>query len=676
MDNYMAMRYVRENLHLQTAPGVTMELMNDWWPITWSNHYVANGDTAYSVASACKSGDVDGFWPALKSITETAYRSDTATLYHGMANDGTGRGMNQLIELEPMVMLAVVEGIFGAEPAFGDNLLVLRPHLPGHWDHASIATTDFTYALQKAADQVSLEVTLPVPRRVRVELPVNAAVRSVSLNGQPAEYSQEMAVNASRVLIDAPPGKTHRFEIKCGEPASVEGRRRVVTGQEATFTVTNATILRIHDPQQKTRQATISAHDTQANLLLTRSGKFTVFLELQSGSSRWLQPLDLDVRPPWKVMERQIAARNPGGPAIASPRIDTEQKTLALEIANHTDAAIRQPAVVTVAGVPQSVTLDIPPLQNQVVQLPLADVWKQLSPGTVALAVEFRGETELSAAVNWNLHSGDPSVFADRLQQLDLRPHYNIDLSYLYGQQFKWRHDYTGCGIGIDWRDPQPLKDKLGYYLPATPIDQFEYQTLPEGFCGTARFEPPSFADTWVTPCGISFSVGSHPLTPEAKGNLLALACTEPYEQLPSEARLALPQPERLDKIYLLTANLTKTSKCYYPGAEVIVRYQAGPDQIVSLVPPHSMSCFGQHFCPRALAVPFWHPPRRLRSVANGRGGAARGCHGYRARSHSRSRGNPPPLRGIRNRVWSARHYAPHNALIGGSGPFPGHAGT
>ena len=149
MDNYMAMRYVRENLHLHTAPGVTMELMNDWWPITWSHHYVANGDTAYSIASACKSGDVDGFWPALKSITETAYKSDTATLYHGMANDGTGRGMNQLIELEPMVMLAVVEGVFGAEPAFGENLLVLRPNLPSHWDHAEIATTDFSYSFRK-----------------------------------------------------------------------------------------------------------------------------------------------------------------------------------------------------------------------------------------------------------------------------------------------------------------------------------------------------------------------------------------------------------------------------------------------------------------------------------------------------------------------------------------------
>jgi len=186
-----------------------------------------------------------------------------------------------------------------------------------------------------------------------------------------------------------------------------------------------------------------------------------------------------------------------------------------------------------------------------------------------------------------------------------LAPFYNIALERLYGKEFFWRHDYTGCGIGIDWRDPMPLKDARGYYLPTRPIDQFEYHTLPEGVYGTASFEPPPFSGVITTPFGISFDVGAHPLPSGAKGNILALASTEPYEQLPSQAILTLPKPQRLEKIYLLTANLTKTVKCYYPGAEIIVHYTTGEKETHQLIPPYTMSCFGQRFCPRTYAIPF-----------------------------------------------------------------------
>lgn len=80
MEMYIAMRYVRDTLFLNPRPGLTLELMNDWWPIGWSHHYVANGDTALSVLAACKAGDIDNFWPALKTVSESAYRSESATL--------------------------------------------------------------------------------------------------------------------------------------------------------------------------------------------------------------------------------------------------------------------------------------------------------------------------------------------------------------------------------------------------------------------------------------------------------------------------------------------------------------------------------------------------------------------------------------------------------------------
>jgi hypothetical protein len=49
----------------------------------------------------------------------------------------------------------------------------------------------------------------------------------------------------------------------------------------------------------------------------------------------------------------------------------------------------------------------------------------------------------------------------------------------------------------------------------------------------------------------------------------------------------------RLDRVYLLTANLTKILRCYYPGMEIIVRYTDGTRLLKLLIPSYTMSCMG-----------------------------------------------------------------------------------
>ena len=82
---------------------------------------------------------------------------------------------------------------------------------------------------------------------------------------------------------------------------------------------------------------------------------------------------------------------------------------------------------------------------------------------------------------------------------------------------------------------------------------------------------------------------------------MLALASTEPYEQLPSAAIITLPSLVAVEKIYLLTLNLTKTVKCYDPGAEIVLGYADGSEVTIELVPPYTVSCFAQQFSPYAF---------------------------------------------------------------------------
>jgi hypothetical protein len=67
---------------------------------------------------------------------------------------------------------------------------------------------------------------------------------------------------------------------------------------------------------------------------------------------------------------------------------------------------------------------------------------------------------------------------------------------------------------------------------------------------------------------------------------------------------LKLTAPRRAEKLYLLTANLVKPLKCYYPGAEVVIHYADGSEQLHQMIPPYTMPSVIGNICPRALALP------------------------------------------------------------------------
>jgi hypothetical protein len=176
-----------------------------------------------------------------------------------------------------------------------------------------------------------------------------------------------------------------------------------------------------------------------------------------------------------------------------------------------------------------------------------------------------------------------------------------MDLVTLYSDsKYQWRLDYTGCGVGVDWRTPMPKEDTLGYILMRAPASQFSYGCLPEQFLtpeSLPYWKVPGLDPDFRTPFGIPFMTGGT--------KVLALVNTEPRSELPSAALLALEEPLRLEKLYLLTANLTKTLKSYYPGAEVVIHYASGPAHIAQLIPPYTMSCATQHFSPHCSALRF-----------------------------------------------------------------------
>ena len=738
MQNYMAMRYVRENLHRSDIrPGMTFEFVNDWWPIQWSHHYVASGDTCATFHSACAAGDTDGHWAAFKSVAETAYVNSGAVWHH------VG---SQSMETDPLLLQAVVDGLFGVQPWLGEDLIVIRPSPPSTWDRMRIDHADVSYTFQRSQAEVALRVTTPVARKVRAELPVRSAVKSVLLNGQPVKYTVETAVNSARVVIESPAGKEHHFQVALGGAAPVvQGDPRVIVGRKAKFAVQNAAIVAVHDPQKKMRHITSGASWVQ--FVPAEPGGFTVFLELKAGDVTWLKPLDLDAGEPWRIVRRHVPGLTTGGPALASPSVDVKSKTLTLEIANNTRGELAGAAKITVASKSFQRDVKIGPSRVAKVTVPLADVWGRLSPGAVQVSVELAGRTEAAHAVSWDLGRRGPGF-----RCVDLRPLYNTDTTSLFSSATQWRIDYTGAQHGVDWRHPMPSKDAHGYVLLNSVMSIFEYGTLPEQWVSRKRgvmtvpadtftaagvpfrlAEPPAtkpktlaapsvwksirsegyhnsfrrrgaaavmaiegqprasngyllplaavstnrypklrlrlsatpnaryfiqlandreqtvFRSEWLsaptTPQDRTFALppGKHidriylytwttdgrpaenrfesivlhsgdrqlsvdlthlpaPASPRP-ANILAISCTQPHKQFPSSVTLQLGRPRRLDKIYLLTGNLVKTLKCYYPAAEIVVRYADGTEHVHQMIPPYTMPSAVGKICPAAHAV-------------------------------------------------------------------------
>ena len=589
MRNYMAMRYIRENLHrADPATGSEFEYINDWWPIQWSHHYPASGDTCATFQSACAAGDVDAHWPAFDTVAESAY-ANGGMLWHATGSNS--------MEMEPLFLQAVIDGLFGVKPWFGENLLVFRPAFPSQWNDAELRHCDVSYQFHRDAAGVRMNVATPVPRKMRVEIPVRGPVEQVTLDGMAAEYKLESAVNCARVVIQAPAGRVQRFAVMYGSLLpNVEGSPQVILDEQATFSVSHAKVVAVHDPQQAVRSISIASRGDGAEVTFvpTRAGKPTLFLELEAGNVKWLHPLDLAISPPWTIRERYRPEFSRGGPAVISPLVDEKKNELALELVNHRSTPISGTARITVAGATWKRDVSIAPSSPSRIVVPVASVFDRLSPGSVPVQVELAARTETARAVNWAIGKS-PAAWSARMRPIDLAASYNADAERLFSPRTKWRIDYTGAQHGVDRRQPLPLRDDRGWVTMNGVTSLFEYGVLPEQCAATKFIKFGKLPETSNDTAGVPFRTTS--------GRLLALCCTEPYEQFPSRAVLRLPEPRRVEKLYLLSANLVKTLKCYYPGAEIRAQYADGTEQLFSLAAPYTLPSVVGHICPAAYAI-------------------------------------------------------------------------
>ncbi|HBE40321.1 MAG TPA: hypothetical protein DDW27_03810 [Bacteroidales bacterium] len=587
--NYTSMRFIRDTYHEKSDNGI-FEFSNKDWPVCWSNHYDSFSDAMSSVASAAMANDINNFWPLLKTAAEGIYTRPECTVLAG--------GASQLsLESDQMFMMAVLDNIFGIKPYFGENLLVIRPSFPDAWKNPEIELPDVSYKYIEEENGINLVVNTPVERILKAEIPLKQQVKEVTVNGRQVEYETRKEVNCCRLIIKSDASTRHEIKVSfVPNNFYPEGNVNCIVKEMTSFRFDNVELVKVENPQIYFGTVTI-----KGNLIEVRpekTGNFTLFAELKNGNVSWYQPIELIVKEPWSIIEEYKAwDGEPGTSAkLLSPSINKQKKVLQFKLENNTSERQTGEMIVEITGQQVSKTVALPPYRSVRFEIPVKNLLKQMSPGTVLFKVMFKDDVKISHATDWELPVTD--LPGKRVIPLDIRNYYNISLSQLYGTgYFKWRTDYTGAAVGVDWRDTLYV-DRLGYKLFVPPTSVISYGILPEQH-SPAWWSVPDIPDTLEYP--VPFPFTEHRRN---KNNVIALVNAENNRNLPGEAILELKRPLRAEKIYLMTANLTKTCKSYYPAAEVEVEYETGKNQIVQLTPPYNMPSMIQAFCPDALQIP------------------------------------------------------------------------
>ncbi|MCX6911047.1 MAG: GH116 family glycosyl hydrolase, partial [Verrucomicrobia bacterium] len=167
-----AMRWLASHYGFEPQPGVKLLMCSDWWPIRWSCQWVPTGDTCLAALAGMKIGDADLWWPYLKTVVGSAFRSEFPGINMGISNTGAGGGDREDVDSDDPHMHVAVRGLFGIEPALHERRLDICPAFPSDWCEASIRTPDVSYVWKRDGDRATFRIrtSKPIVKRVRASL--------------------------------------------------------------------------------------------------------------------------------------------------------------------------------------------------------------------------------------------------------------------------------------------------------------------------------------------------------------------------------------------------------------------------------------------------------------------------------------------------------------------------
>ncbi len=324
MQAWQAMYYTEWAMERFPFPfGGEMRQTSNWVPGQWSIRETYPGDNFGMALGYAMAGLPEDSWSMLSGTFLHSMYGDPQPM-RGYGNEWGNYGRPNLVspgglshpncgidfnDITSMFGRAVVEGVFGYQPDYPNNLVRIQPALPPAWNHASIRTPDYALAYRRADAVDSYVVKLLRTAAFQFRVPVLARqIKRVTVNGQPAKFELRPWSGFAMLFVSAPAGReaTVRIEladrIAPGKPLVVDALVNAPVSLQA-----GGKVLEVMDPQKALTDAHVSDTLVEARAAAA-PGRHLVFLKMD-GSVPWYQTVKLNLTDP--AGEAARAAQSP-----------------------------------------------------------------------------------------------------------------------------------------------------------------------------------------------------------------------------------------------------------------------------------------------------------------------------------------------------------------------------
>ncbi|HQR92777.1 MAG: hypothetical protein B7Y15_12145 [Bacteroidetes bacterium 24-39-8] len=527
----------------QLENGLFTVSTSNWMPYIWSLNVVAMAEVLHTALAQWQTGEKENAFQLWKSaLIESMYLGNSAGNLVQVSFYDAIRGETYRDFADPVAMTArsLVEGLYGITPKALDHQLLIRPGFPKQWDKASIVLPDidFSFTRNGLTDQYLIQNKFVAKMDLLLKLPAEAAeIVSVLVNGKPSKWINDAsAVGRPMMEVKAAYAKSYNIVIQWKKQANlpVIPEQKTATGNPWSLTVANATIKSVKDPQSVLVN---SKHDGKSiqGTIAAMPGLHSIFLQLQSGSVTWWQPIDLMVAAPMLISAVGHEQRN----------------QVAYQISNNGLTAVD--AQVWVNG--KSSPMHLPAQSTTTTKLiPVSE----LVPGSNQILVQWNGQQVAQQILNWNMDQ----PLKGRLETVNLSPYFNNKVNQIFRTQYL---------------SPRPNVPTL--QLPTQGIGEWTYPLRTANISDSGFRKNIATTGTIQLQQGIQFSSPNDTL----KNNILF---TSQWDNYPRQTKI--PLEGTASHAYLLMAGSTNPMQSRMVNGVVRIQYADGTADSLELKNPEN----------------------------------------------------------------------------------------
>jgi hypothetical protein len=327
MEAVQALNYTEWGLQRDISPlGGERCWTSNWVPWTWSLREMYPGENYQLALAYYQTGlAADGWKLLLGNYREGFYNS---VVPGAVSHKSCG---TDFADATTMFCRLIVEGLFGYVPDRPNGVVLFRPQFPPDWDHASIRTPDFEFKYQREKESLTWRVSMVQSARMEFRVPVSArSVRTVTVNGRPAEWRVEAGFGQSVIVVQSPVGCDAEVRVEWDGAIPSEPSRHITAavGQSVELRVPQGDIIEVIDPTGLLHDLRIKGALVRATVL--HAGNKLVMVRVKTGDLEQWHILKMAVGDPYAESQRSAKT-------LAAPPADASWTPVILDGALNAD---------------------------------------------------------------------------------------------------------------------------------------------------------------------------------------------------------------------------------------------------------------------------------------------------------------------------------------------------